>query len=45
MALPGTDAGIARQDVWKTDGGPHWQVRTGHMLAIVIDGLRAGTPG
>ncbi|WP_329180345.1 TetR/AcrR family transcriptional regulator [Streptomyces sp. NBC_01477] len=31
--------------LWKTDGGPHWQVRTGHMLAIVIDGLRAGTPG
>ncbi|MYS22807.1 transcriptional regulator, TetR family [Streptomyces sp. DvalAA-14] len=28
--------------LWKADNGPDWQERTGHMLAIVIDGLRAG---
>ncbi|MFC4033310.1 TetR/AcrR family transcriptional regulator [Streptomyces polygonati] len=28
--------------LWKADSGPDWQERTGHMLAIVIDGLRAG---
>ncbi|MFI6701267.1 TetR/AcrR family transcriptional regulator [Streptomyces sp. NPDC050509] len=31
--------------LWRTDSGPDWQERTGHMLAIVIDGLRAGACG
>ncbi|MEE1802720.1 TetR family transcriptional regulator [Streptomyces sp. JV176] len=31
--------------LWKADSGPDWQERAGHMLAIVIDGLRAGACG
>jgi AcrR family transcriptional regulator len=27
--------------LWKADSGPDWQERTGHMLAIIVDGLRA----
>ncbi|RDG39148.1 TetR/AcrR family transcriptional regulator [Streptomyces corynorhini] len=28
--------------LWKADGGPDWQERGAHMLAIVVDGLCAG---
>jgi AcrR family transcriptional regulator len=31
--------------LWKADGGPDWQARARHMLAVVIDGLRAGADG
>ena len=27
--------------LWKTDTGPDWEERTRHLLAIVLDGLRA----
>jgi len=31
--------------LWKGDSGPDWQERADHMLAIVMDGLRARTRG
>jgi len=30
--------------LWKADGGPDWQERSRRMLAVIIDGLRAGEP-